>query len=99
MIDGIKYRGGRPTTTTTSSKIDPQVYTDTKSKGLTSRLVKYYENGNNKYGVTEKVIGNKTYKKFGDFPIVHIKKKDLSNNNSNIRRSSSLSCLKIASPG
>lgn len=50
--------------------IDPQVYIDTQSRGLTSRVVKYYEEGQQK----TRPISNPAYRRFGDFPIVNLNK-------------------------
>lgn len=50
--------------------IDPQVYIDTQSRGLTSRVVKYYEESQQK----TRPISNPAYRRFGDFPIVNLNK-------------------------
>lgn len=52
------------------NKIDPQVYVDTQSKGLASRVVLYYEKNRNDV----KPIINRMYNRPGEFPIVHLKK-------------------------
>lgn len=51
--------------------IEPQVYTDTQSKGLTSRIVLYYDKSRK-----EKPIINRMYNR-AEFPLVHFKKSEL----------------------
>lgn len=55
-------------------KLDAQIYRDTQSKGLTSRIVKYHETNEAK----SKPLINPTYNRVGDFPIVHLDKKNIS---------------------
>ncbi|XP_070493736.1 uncharacterized protein [Chironomus tepperi] len=52
-------------------KIDPHVLTDAQSNGIVSRLVKYYDQSN------EPEKSRTVYSKFGDFPIVQLKKTEL----------------------
>lgn len=55
-------------------KLDPQIYRDTLSRGLTSRIVKYHDTSEAK----SKPLINPTYNRVGDFPIVHLDKKEIS---------------------
>lgn len=48
--------------------IDPQVYTDTQSKGLSSRIVLYYDRNHRE----PKPIINRLYNRAGEFPVVHM---------------------------
>lgn len=60
-----------PKTIVTRPKcIDPQTYIDTKSPGLASRVVKYYEEGQRK----TRALINPLYTRIGDFPIVNLDK-------------------------
>lgn len=52
------------------AKIDPQIYTDTQSKGLSSRIVLYYDRNHRE----PKPIINRLYNRAGEFPVVHMKK-------------------------
>lgn len=52
-------------------KIDPHVLTDAQSNGIVSRLVKYYDQSN------EPEKSRAVYNKFGDFPIVQLKKTEI----------------------
>lgn len=54
-------------------KLDAQIYRDTQSRGLTSRIVKYHETSEAK----SKPLINPTYNRVGDFPIVHLNKKEI----------------------
>ncbi|KAL7025822.1 hypothetical protein ACKWTF_013653 [Chironomus riparius] len=67
-------------------KIDPHVLTDAQSNGIVSRLVKYYDQSN------EPEKSKPVYSKFGDFPIVQLKKTELKRS---ISRSTS---VRIAPP-
>lgn len=58
------------------SKLDPTVYLDTQSNGFASRVVKYYEASEAK----SRSIGNQSYRRPGDFPIVNLDKSELSLN-------------------
>lgn len=59
-----------------NAKIDPQVYTDTMSKGLSSRVVLYYDrnHGAAVRAPQAKPIVNRMYNRVGDFPVVHFNK-------------------------
>lgn len=61
-----------------ATKIDPQVYTDTLSKGLSSRVVLYYDRSNHGGAAARsphtKPIVNRMYNRVGDFPVVHFNK-------------------------
>lgn len=50
------------------AKIDPQIYTDTQSKGLSSRIVLYYDRNHRE----PKPIINRLYNRAGEFPVVHM---------------------------
>lgn len=78
-----------------SSRIDPQVYTDTQSRGLTSRLASYYE----RERLDIKPIVNRLYNKPGDLPIVHLNKTDLMNANPRNSIPSNASRVRIPAPG
>lgn len=53
-------------------QIDAKTYVDVESNGLTSRIIRYYEESNKKSR-----ISNRMYKRPGDFPIVHLDKPKL----------------------
>lgn len=78
-----------------ASRIDPQVYTDTQSRGLTSRLASYYERDR----LDLKPIVNRMYSKAGDLPIVHLHKNDVSANSASPRGSFNASRVRIPAPG
>lgn len=54
-------------------KLDSKIFRDTQSKGLASRIVKYYEANEAK----AKPVINQIYNRVGDFPIVHLDKKEI----------------------
>lgn len=57
-------------------KLDPQIYRDTQSNGLASRIVKYFEASEAK----TRPIANRTYNRPGDFPIVNLDRNGISIN-------------------
>ncbi|XP_059613224.1 nuclear pore complex protein DDB_G0274915 [Phlebotomus argentipes] len=73
-----------------SSRIDPEILLDTQSNGLSSRIVKYYEE-NQRMSRSPRTIYNKP----GQFPIVHLKKNAIVYST---KRNNPLSVVKIAPP-
>lgn len=59
---------------TFTNRLDPQVYTDTQSRGLTARLASYYE----RERITTPIV-NRLYNRAGEFPVVHFHKNELTN--------------------
>lgn len=59
---------------TFTARLDPQVYTDTQSRGLTARLASYYE----RERLTTPIV-NRLYNRAGEFPVVHFHKNELTN--------------------
>ncbi|KAG5671756.1 hypothetical protein PVAND_001935 [Polypedilum vanderplanki] len=53
-------------------KIDPHVLTDAQSSGIVSRLVKYYD-----HSTSEPERNRIVYNKFGDFPLVQLKRNEI----------------------
>lgn len=73
--------------------IDLQTYTDTQSNGLSSRIVKYFENSQqNRYQSRLR-----TYSRPGEFPLIHLRKKDFVYKPR--RNAQSISSLRIPPPG
>ncbi|XP_055375074.1 putative uncharacterized protein DDB_G0282133 [Condylostylus longicornis] len=73
-------------------KLDPRIYTDVQSQGLTSRIVKYYENSRKLH---KSLSINNLYKP-GQFPVVHLKKNEIPYKHS--RNKNSISVVRIAPP-
>lgn len=79
----IGYTGG----------IDPQVYIDTQSSGLASRIVMYSEKNQPRHNIKPIM-----YNRPGEFPLVHLNKKRLTYNPLKNPMPTATK-LKIAAPG
>ncbi|XP_055695617.1 mucin-19 isoform X2 [Lutzomyia longipalpis] len=71
-------------------RIDPEILLDTQSNGLSSRIVKYYEDSQKMTRSPRHI-----YNKPGQFPIVHLKRKEIE---FSVKRNNPLSAVKIAPP-
>lgn len=56
-----------------AAKTSPQVYIDTQSDGLASRIVMYSEQNAKK----QKPLSNQTYSRSGEYPLIHFDKTKL----------------------
>lgn len=62
-----------PRIVTRPRTLDAQIYRDTQSSGLASRVVKYFENSEKKL----RPIANRAYSRPGDLPIVNLDKNEI----------------------